>query len=219
MCDLRPELCVDGKTAVKCFSRASCETEGEFALKHENTDSWWVWEGEELKDERGGNLSALLEMVTRLRYVGTYLIWSIRNANIKCWQLSLDDISKQNLQSLLHRRALHTLCDFSGHARINFDGDDFLCCFQDADCQVTSSWTDFEDDIGRLKVGLLNNSFCDTRILQDVLAESGIELEDVVGLALGLLIWCRSGRAILLSFLNFAHNVIDVKYKSDDEVG
>lgn len=148
----------------------------------------------------------------------TYLIWGVRNANIKCRQFGLNNISKQNLQSLLHRRALHTLCDFSSHARIDFDSDDFLCCFQNADSQVTGSRTNFEDDIGRLEVGLLHNSFCDTRVLQNVLAESGVELEDVVGLALGLLVWCRSGRAILLSFRDFAHDVMNVRYESDDEM-
>ena len=148
----------------------------------------------------------------------TYLIWSVRNADIKRWQFSLNNISKQNFEPLLHRRSLHTLCNFSCHARIDFDCDYFLCCFQNTDCQVTSSRTDFEDDIRRLEVGLLHNSFCNTRILQDMLAESGVELKDVVGLALGLLVWCRSGRAILLPFLNFAHGAMIVKYKSDDEV-
>lgn len=58
MCDFGPELGVDRKSAVKCFSGTSCETEREFALEHENADSWWVWEGEKLEDERGGNLHA-----------------------------------------------------------------------------------------------------------------------------------------------------------------
>lgn len=69
MCDLRPELCIDGETTVKCFTWASGKTQREFALEHENADSWWVWEGEELEDEGRGNLGALLEswLIARLR--------------------------------------------------------------------------------------------------------------------------------------------------------
>ena len=60
----------------------------------------------------------------------------------------LEDISKDNLESLLGRGALETLCDFGSHSGIGFAGDDFFGLFQDLCCQVTSSGADFEDNLG-----------------------------------------------------------------------
>ena len=51
---------------------------------------------------------------------------------------------------------------------------------------VSGTRTDFDDDIGGLEVGLVDNGVADARVLEDVLAKVLVEAEDVcVGRALG----------------------------------
>lgn len=75
------------------------------------------------------------------------------------------------------RSTLETLGDFGSHSRIQLHSNDLLSLFQNLGCQVTSTGTDFEDDLGMengqrssslaftgathvalLEIGLVNNS-------------------------------------------------------------
>lgn len=77
----------------------------------------------------------------------TYLVRGIANANIKIGQFGLHHIAQDNLEALLGRGSLKTLGDFSRHTRIQFHGHNLLRLLQDLCRQVSSSGTDFEDDL------------------------------------------------------------------------
>lgn len=77
----------------------------------------------------------------------THLIRGVADADIKVWKLRLHHIAENNLQALLCRSTLETLGDFGSHSRIQLHRDDLLGLFQNLGSQVTSTGTDFEDDL------------------------------------------------------------------------
>ena len=60
------------------------------------------------------------------------------------------------------------------------DRNDFLRLFQNARGQITSSGTDLEHNVTLLQLGLVHDRLRDTGVLENVLAEVGVELEDGV---------------------------------------
>lgn len=109
--------------------------------------------------------------------VPTHLIRRVTDADIKVWKLRLHHVSKNDLQTLLSRSALETFGDFGSHSRIQLHRDDLLGLFENLCSQVTSTGTDFENDlttenvrrspsvvlsigthIALLEVGLVDNS-------------------------------------------------------------
>lgn len=82
----------------------------------------------------------------------TYLIGGITDADIEVWELGFHHISKNDIQAFLVWGRLETLGDFSSHTRVKFHRNTLLCLFQNLGCQVTSTGTDFEDDLLTLLV-------------------------------------------------------------------
>lgn len=76
-----------------------------------------------------------------------YLVGSITDADIEVWELRLHHISKNDLQALLVWSGLEAFGDFCSHTRIQFHSNALLCLFQNLGCQVTSTGTNFEDDL------------------------------------------------------------------------
>lgn len=112
----------------------------------------------------------------------TNLIWCIGNANVERGELSFNHIPQHDIKALLHRGALDTLRHFGSHAGIEFYGNDFARLLEDADCQVARSRADFKNNIRRFQVGLLDNRFCYSGVLQDMLSDVGVEFEDIIRL-------------------------------------
>jgi hypothetical protein len=77
----------------------------------------------------------------------SYLVGGITDADIKIWELSLHHVSKNDVQALLVWGGLESLGDFSSHTRIQFHGNTLLRLFEDLGRQVTSSGTNFKDDL------------------------------------------------------------------------
>lgn len=61
----------------------------------------------------------------------------------------LEHIAQDDLEALGGGGSLETFGDFGGHTGIGFAGDDFFRLFDNFGCQVTGTWTDFEDDLGK----------------------------------------------------------------------
>lgn len=89
-------------------------------------------------------------------------------------QLGLDHIPKQNLQSLLLRLPLHSLRHLRRHSGIQLDGDDLLRLLQYPHGQVPRTGTDLENHIFGFEVRFCDDGFCDSRVLEDVLADIGV---------------------------------------------
>lgn len=75
--DLGPELGVDGETAVEGIAGAGCQTEGEFALEHEDGASRRVGQREELEDEGTRDLVWSVSYHKTQRLIESYLIRSV----------------------------------------------------------------------------------------------------------------------------------------------
>lgn len=126
---------------------------------HENARTGCRVSRQQLECKRGRNLDGMLldsnpdqqrrYSLSPSVFLGgeTYLVRSIANANIKVGQLSLHHITKNNLETFLSRSALETLGDFSRHTRIQFHRNNFLRFIQNLGRQVTSTGTDFEDNL------------------------------------------------------------------------
>lgn len=77
----------------------------------------------------------------------TDLVRCVAYTDVEVGELCLDHISQRNLEALLLRLALHPFRKFGGHSRIELDGYDFFRLFQYFHCQVTSSGTDFKNNL------------------------------------------------------------------------
>jgi hypothetical protein len=77
----------------------------------------------------------------------TYLVGGIADTDIEVWKLGLHHISKNDIQPLLVWGGLETLGDFCSHTGIQFHSNALLCFFQNLGCQVTSTGTNFKDDL------------------------------------------------------------------------
>lgn len=77
----------------------------------------------------------------------SYLVGGITDADVEIWELRLHHVSKNDIQALLVWGGLESLGDFSSHTRIQFHGNTLLRLFEDFGCQVTSTGTDFKDDL------------------------------------------------------------------------
>jgi hypothetical protein len=64
-----------------------------------------------------------------------------------------------------------TFAQFCCHARIEFDGYAFLCFLQYANCEIARAGADFEDDVGLVEAGFLDDCVCYAGIFEDVLAK------------------------------------------------
>lgn len=67
--------------------------------------------------------------------------------------------------------SLYTLAQFGSHAWVHLYNGSLFSLFEDTDGQVTSTWTDFEHHVGRLEVGLVDDTLSDERVLENVLTE------------------------------------------------
>lgn len=158
-----PEVDVDTQPRVESIAGPSHQSLCEFSLEHEHGDAGRVGHGQHLEDERTGNLVGRVgDEGVAWRHFG-----------------HLDDISQDDFELLGQGSALDTLGDFGTHTGIKFDGDDLLGLFEGADRDVTGTGTDFDDDIGGLEEGLVDNGIRDTGVLEDMLAKVLVELEDV----------------------------------------
>ena len=185
-----PEVDVDTQPRVERITRPGHQSLCEFSLEHEYGDAGRVGHGQHLEDERTGNLvGGVGDEGVAWRHFG-----------------HLDDVAEDDFELLGEGSALDTLGDFGTHTGIEFDGDDLLGLLEGADRDVTGTGTDFDDDIGGLEEGLVDNGIRDTGVLEDMLAIVLVELEDVgvgglaaavaplavVGVAApGLLCWLR----------------------------
>lgn len=111
---------------------------------------------------------------------GTDLVRRITNTHIKIRQRGLDTVPQHHLEPLLFWPTLDTFCELGRHARVHLDGDDAPRLLEDLDRQIASPGTDFEDDVALLETGFVDDGLCHARVLEDVLAEVGVHLEDVV---------------------------------------
>lgn len=134
------------------------------------------------------------------------------------WEIQLDRIAQEHLELPLRGRAHDTLGDLAGHARVQFDGDQFLGLLQDAHADVARARTDLEDCVGRFQVRLLHDGIGDTGVLEDVLANVCVELKDIVlgggggggsaGFLGGAIVGCRGGGGCAFALRGcFAHCV------------
>lgn len=96
---------------------------------------------------RGEEICTLLGPEHHLFVAYTYLIWGIADADVEVWKLGFHHISQNDIQPLLVWGRLETLGDFCSHTRIQFHSDAFLCLFQNLGCQITSTGTDFKNDL------------------------------------------------------------------------
>lgn len=95
-------------------------------------------------------------------------------------KVQLDRIAQQHLQLFGKGRAHDTLCDLASHARVQLDSDQLLCLFENANTDVACTGTDFEDGVGGFQEGFVDDGVGDTRVLEDMLADIGVEFEDIV---------------------------------------
>lgn len=100
---------------------------------------------------------------------------------------------------MLYSLSLNTLAQFGSHAWVHLYDSGLLCLFQNTDRQVTGTGTDFENHIGRLEVGLVDDTLCNERVLENMLTELvGVE-DGVLGGGARVLVrgmscvWVRSG--------------------------
>lgn len=72
--------------------------------------------------------------------------------------------------------SLNTLAQFSSHAWVHLNNGGLLGLLKNTNRQITRTGTDFEDHIGGLQVGLVDNTLGDEGILENVLTKFvGIE--------------------------------------------
>lgn len=175
----REKLDVGAQSAPEGCARLGAQTEGEFALEHEDGRADDGAVGEEFEDEWGGDLAAsdgalasragltrpcmwrwvrtwygVFEMQTS-KYGSSALTKSpIISSNFRCSGLCLDQPLVPAHGPENDSLAEDTLRHFAGHPRVHLDRDDFPALFEDADGKVACSGTDFEDDVGLFEVGL-----------------------------------------------------------------
>ncbi|KAI6757787.1 hypothetical protein HG531_003612 [Fusarium graminearum] len=149
------------------IASAGAQSQSEFSLNHENADAWGLGHGDELGDDDRRNL------------VGRVADADI-NGGKSLHNIEFSKIAHDDLELLLQRPALDSFRQFSSHSGIELDSLDSLGLLQDSRGEDTSSGTDFEDGVGGLEVCLCDDGVCDTRVLQDMLADVGVELEDPV---------------------------------------
>lgn len=95
-------------------------------------------------------------------------------------EVELDRITQQHLQLFGEGRAHDTFCDLASHTRVQLDSDEFLGLFKNAYTNVACSGTDFEDGVGGFEEGLVDDGVGNTGVLEDMLADIGIEFEDII---------------------------------------
>jgi len=83
-------------------------------------------------------------------------------------------------------KSLDTLGHFGHHSGIHFDRNQLLASFEQRGGQITSSRSDFEDNVSCLDARLLNNLLDNKRVLEDMLAKRLVEREVVSLLHTGL---------------------------------
>lgn len=132
-------------------------------LEHENATSRRIFHTQKLKNQRTRDL-----------------VGGIANAHIMRREVQLDGIAQQDLELLGERRAHDTLGDLAGHARVQLDGNQLLGFFEDAHADVARARADFEDGVCWLEEGLVDDGVRYSGVLEDVLADIGVEFEDVV---------------------------------------
>ena len=85
---------------------------------------------------------------------------------------------------------MNTLAQFGSHAWIHFHYGGLFGLFEDANGQITCTWTDFENHVRWFEVGLVDNTLRHERILEDMLAEL-VRVEDgVLGGGTRVLVGC-----------------------------
>lgn len=132
-------------------------------LEHEHATSRRVGHAQQLEDQ------------------GTRdLVGRIRDTHVVGWEIQLDGVAEQHLELLLVGGAHDALRDLAGHARVELDGDQPLGLLEDAHADVAGSGADLEDSVGGFQVGLVDDGVGDAGVLEDVLADVGVELEDIV---------------------------------------
>lgn len=100
------------------------------------------------------------------------MVGHVGDTDVKEGQGDLEEITVNDLQLVTVLRVLRTLLQFDDHSRVEFDGDDFLCDFEQLHGQVTSTGTNFHHYVCTANGGLLNDGLDDQRIFQDMLTKS-----------------------------------------------
>ena len=98
--------------------------------------------------------------------------------------------------------ALKAALKLQDHARIEFDGDDHFTGFEKLLGEVSSTGTNFEDDIGALDAGFLDNSVDQQRVLEDVLAFGFVESDTTLVVVGG----CPRPLLLLFLYLSSRHH-------------
>lgn len=106
---------------------------------------------------------------------------------------------------------MYTLRHLCRHPGVQLNANAFLGLFQDPDRQVARTGTDLQHGIGGFEEGLVDNGVGYTWVLENVLADVGVEFENVVRstgtLGLGGPVVGRCASAAALGGLYFGHDV------------
>lgn len=156
--DTGQELCVYTQPAVEFVTRLGYQTLCKLPLEHENCTAEVRTMEEQFEDQWG-----------------TDLVRDVGDAQVEERQFRLQHITDKDLQFGLHGRAKDTLLQLSHETGIDFTGDHLLGLFQDLHRHVTSTGTDFQDDICGSQGSFVQHACDDQGIFQNMLAKVLVE--------------------------------------------
>lgn len=165
MVDFGVELDVGGEATPEGLVRPGGEAERELALEHEDRDAGEGPRREELEDDGGRDL-----------------VRRVADADVEVGEGHLAEVAEDDLELAALARAVHTLVQLGAHARVHLDDGALLALLEDADSEVTGTRTDFEDDVGGLEVGLVDDVLRYEGVLENVLAEAVCVEDGVSGI-------------------------------------
>ena len=154
MIDSGEKLNVDTESAIHIGAWFGNQSLCKFPLKHQHgTSEHWTMR-QKFENKRRRNL-----------------IRRICDTNIKERHLSFDCITLNESKFIAVTQFIDTLRHFSDHSWINFHCNDLLASLQKLYCQVTSTWSNFENDVSWFDATLFYDLFHDFGILEDMLTK------------------------------------------------
>lgn len=150
-----------------------------------------------------------------------YLVGRVTDAHVKRLNLIIGDLDKiphDNLQLPLQRRPLHLAAQLRRHPRVQLHRNHAPRLLQYPRRQHTGTGADLQDGLDGLDVRLVDDGVRDGRVLEDMLADLGVELEDG-RLAGGALVGRAALRAVALLALGLGHGVSRVSGVAGRVVG
>lgn len=96
--------------------------------------------------------------------------------------VGLDHVAQDHVETATQRRTLDSFRHFGCHARVEFDCYALFRLFQNLDREVTTTRADFENGVGLLEVGFVDDGLGYAGVLEDVLTEVCVHFEDCIGL-------------------------------------